>query len=66
MGGLRMVIFDDEYDDYFPEREAGQVSCQYCGSRAVRWQDTPNGWRLYDIRGGEHSCGTVSFDPIDE
>ena len=72
-----MSIYDDEYfyddddddDDDFLGREAGQVSCKYCGSRAVRWQETPSGWRLYDIRGGEHSCESVvgvSFDPIED
>lgn len=67
-----MSMYDDEYfydDDVFLGREAGQVSCKYCGSRAVGWQETPSGWRLYDIRGGEHRCESVfgvSFDPIDD
>lgn len=70
-----MSRYDDEYfyDDesfYDDNVSLGQVSCKYCGSRAVRWQEIPrSGWRLYDTRGGEHSCESVvgvSFDPIED
>ena len=33
------------------------VSCKYCKSTNVKWVETKEGWRLFDVRGNKmHDC----------
>ena len=32
-----------------------RVSCRYCGESDLRWCNTEDGWRLFDIS-GKHHC----------
>jgi hypothetical protein len=63
MADLYDYFMDDEWDDYADEvddcsalnRKPRIITCKYCGETGFHWQDTPNGWRLFNSE-GMHAC----------
>ncbi len=53
------------FDDY---EELPQVECKYCGSEGVYWEETANGWRLFNEADDTlHDCrSTASADDFDD
>ena len=55
----------DEYDDDYqnPFYRPKVKTCNRCGAGNLHWQDTPNGWRLFDAAGVLHSCKPLPPEP---
>lgn len=56
--------FFDEYDpiqedDYAPQPSI--VECKRCGKSGLHWEETDEGWRLYDVRDRKHVCSNKRF-----
>jgi hypothetical protein len=58
-------IFDLEYGDcgdgfegYGYERRPSQVECKHCSKGGLHWEETDEGWRLYDSGYRKHVCDT--------
>lgn len=44
----------DSYDD--EDSEPSAVECKHCGKGNLHWEDTDDGWQLYDAKCKKHVC----------
>ena len=38
------------------EPEPHDIECKHCGKGGLHWEDTDEGFRLYDARNKKHAC----------
>ena len=51
-----LLFYDDEADDIPYRMRRKSITCKYCSKTGFAWKQTPNGWRLVDMKGTIHSC----------
>jgi hypothetical protein len=61
MAGDAYDDYCDSMDDYafgFPSYEENRDNrrCRYCEEGDLHWEETNNGWRLFDDEGDMHDC----------
>jgi len=42
-----------------------EVTCIYCGEEGLHWEDTHDGWRLFDADYEPHKCSGRTADATD-
>lgn len=38
------------------DEQDGEIACKYCGEEGLHWEETDDGWRLFDYEGDQHVC----------
>lgn len=55
-------FLDIDEDAYLPQ----PITCKYCKTRDLHWEETKDGWRLFNTVGEIHLCLTEHSSAIDD
>ena len=53
-----MSRYDEDATNWWedPRGSRVEVECEYCGEDGLHWEETENGWRLFNRFDEKHSC----------
>jgi len=57
-----MSDFWDRYEDFEQPEEPEPKTCRNCSEQDLHWEDTSDGWRLFNMAGLKHDC-QADFKP---